>query len=226
VTNQPFYFEIKDLMVQFVSAFNNVVISRHNKDRAVVDKIQARYLYAPKQRVLHDLVNKAQHITLPAVAVSIGNIQRDETRVFNKIFGSYNYAGSTDEGIPTSSKYLPSPVPINIGVNMSILAKYQTDMDQILSNFIPYSNPYIIISWPLPQKIAGEIQEIRSEVEWSGSIDMTYPTDLDPNQPARVSADTTFTIKGWLFPDKTQSDGQNILYVDTKFTPVTGFDYI
>jgi hypothetical protein len=55
---------------------------------------------------------------------------------------------------------------------------------------------------------------------------MTYPTDLDPNQPARVSADTTFTIKGWLFPDKTQSDGQNILYVDTKFTPVTGFDYI
>ena len=213
-------------MVQFVSAFNNVVISRHNKDRAVVDKIQARYLYAPKQRVLHDLVNKAQHITLPAVAVSIGSIQRDETRVFNKIFGSYNYAGSTDEGIPTSSKYLPAPVPINIGVNMSILSKYQTDMDQILSNFIPYSNPYIVISWPLPQKIAGEIQEIRSEVEWSGSIDMTYPTDLDPNQPARVSADTTFTIKGWLFPDKTQSDGQNILYVDTKFTPVTGFDYI
>ena len=213
-------------MVQFVSAFNNVVISRHNKDRAVVDKIQARYLYAPKQRVLHDLVNKAQHITLPAVAVSIGTIQRDETRVFNKIFGSYNYAGSTDEGIPTSSKYLPAPVPINIGVNMSILSKYQTDMDQILSNFIPYSNPYIVISWPLPQKIAGEIQEIRSEVEWSGSINMTYPTDLDPNQPARVSADTTFTIKGWLFPDKTQSDGQNILYVDTKFTPVTGFDYI
>ena len=109
---------------------------------------------------------------------------------------------------------------------MSILSKYQTDMDQILSNFIPYSNPYIVISWPLPQKIAGEIQEIRSEVEWSGSIDMTYPTDLDPSQPARVSADTTFTIKGWLFPDKTQSDGQNILYVDTKFTPVTGFDYI
>lgn len=213
-------------MVQFVSAFNNVIISRYNKDRAVVDKIQARYLYAPKQRVLHDLVNKAQHITLPVVAVSIGNIQRDETRVFNKIFGSYNYAGSTDEGIPTSSKYLPSPVPINIGVNMSILSKYQTDMDQILSNFIPYSNPYIVISWPLPQKIAGEIQEIRSEVEWSGSIDMTYPTDLDPNQPARVSADTTFTIKGWLFPDKTQSDGQNILYVDAKFTPVTGFDYI
>ncbi len=213
-------------MVQFVSAFNNVVISRYNKDREVVDKIQARYVYAPKQRVLHDLVNKSQHITLPVVAVSLAGVSRDETRIFNKIYGSYNYQGSTDEGIPTSSKYLPSPVPVNLSVNMSILTKYQTDMDQILSNFIPYSNPYIVISWPLPEKIAGEIQEIRSEVEWSGNIDVTYPTDLEPTQVARIAADTNFTIKGWLFPDKKQSDGQNILYVDTRFTPVTGFDYI
>ena len=77
-------------MVQFVSAFNNVVISRYNKDREVVDKIQARYVYAPKQRVLHDLVNKSQHITLPVVAVSLAGVSRDETRIFNKIYGSYN----------------------------------------------------------------------------------------------------------------------------------------
>ena len=27
----PFYFEIKDIMTQFVAAFNDIVIKRHNK---------------------------------------------------------------------------------------------------------------------------------------------------------------------------------------------------
>ena len=85
----PFYFEIKDVLTQFIAAFDDVVISRYNKERVIKDKIQVRYVYAPKQRVLHDLVNKAKHITLPAIAVSISSIKRDEKRVFNKLSGSY-----------------------------------------------------------------------------------------------------------------------------------------
>ncbi len=73
-------------MTQFIAAFNDVTINRYNKDREVKDKIHVRYVYAPKQRVLHDMVNKNQHITLPAIAVSIGGISRDSTRVFNKIY--------------------------------------------------------------------------------------------------------------------------------------------
>ena len=109
---------------------------------------------------------------------------------------------------------------------MSILTKYQTDMDQIISNFIPYSNPYIVISWKLPAELSRQLTEIRTEVEWSGTMNMTYPQELDQSQPARVSADTSFTIKGWLFPDKSSTDTKNILYIDTNFTPVTGFEYI
>ena len=214
------------MITQFVAAFNDVIISRYNKDREVKDKIQVKYLYSPKQRVLHDLINKAQHITLPAVAISIGSIERDESRVFNKIVGFYGATGAEDKNVQSVSKFLPSPVPINISVNMSILTKFQTDMDQIISNFIPYSNPYIVISWKVPEAFISEVQEIRSEVLWSGSVDMTYPTELEPSQVARVAADTSFTIKGWLFPDKKQGDGQNIFYVDTSFTPVTGFEYI
>lgn len=221
--NQPYYFEIKDLITQFISAFNEVVISRYNKSREVVDKIQARYLYAPKERVLHDIINKSQHITLPAIAVSISNISRDEQRVFNKIYGSYETPINPDQ---RTSRHLPAPVPIDIGISMSILTKYQTDMDQILSNFIPYTNPYIIISWPIPSVFTSELTEIRTEVLWSGDMSLDYPTELDSSQPARVTADTSFTIKGWLFPEKTMDDGKNILYINSNFTPVTGFEYI
>lgn len=221
----PYYFEIKDIMTQFVAAFDSVVISRYNKQREERDKIQVRYVYAPKQRVIHELLNKTQHITVPAIAVNIAGISRDPQRVFNKIAGTYhtknvNFAGVS--GLATASDHLPSPVPVNINVNMSILTKYQTDMDQILSNFIPYSNPYIIISWKIPGDILQKDHEIRSEVLWSDSISINYPIELSPSTPYRISADTTFTIKGWLFKEKIDTTG-NIFVIDSHFTPVSDF---
>ena len=217
--DQPFYFEIKDLITQFVAAFNSVFINRYDKNRvADAKKLRVSYVYAPKQRVIQDLVNKSMHLTLPVIAVTIGGIQRDSSRVFNNILGSFyanNGAGSTD--------FLPQPVPINITVNMSILTKYQTDMDQILSNFIPYSNPYVIISWKIPSAFVQVQQEIRTEVLWSDNISMVYPTDVDSSTPYRVSADTSFTIKGWLFP-KSQEPANNIFVIDTNFIPVSGFE--
>tara|TARA_R110002020_G_scaffold114605_2_gene263751 strand:- start:339 stop:1004 length:666 start_codon:yes stop_codon:yes gene_type:complete len=221
VKNQAYYFEIKDIVTQFVAAFNNVVINRYNKDKSVADRINVRYVYSPKDRVLHDLVNKSQHISLPVVAVSISSIARDENRVFNKILGHYETKPNE-----VSSKFLPSPIPINIGMKMSIMTRYQTDLDQILSNFIPYNNPYIIISWKVPSELSSSLTEIRSEVLWDGNIAINYPNELQPNQPARVSADTSFTIKGWIFPGQETEDGKNILHVSTNFTTVSGFEYI
>jgi len=225
VKNQSYYWEIKDIVTQFVSAFNNIIVNRYDKSKNIVDKLDVRYLYAPKDRVLHDLVNKSQHITLPAVAVTVTGVSRDEQRVFNKIYGTYTPDGTLTTQ-STVTNFMPSPIPVNIEVSMSMVARYQTDMDQILSNFIPYANPYIIISWPVPTEISSELREIRSEVLWSGDVSLEYPTELAPTDPYRVTADTSFTIKGWLFPAKTQSDSPNIFYVETNFTPISGFDYI
>ncbi len=199
--SDPFYFEIKDLMTQFVAAFDDVTIKRYNKAREAQDKIQVRYVYAPKQRVLHDIINKAKHITLPVIAVSISSVARDPQRVFNKLDASYHLTtlSNTPSGMIGREDKVPQPIPINISVNMNIMAKYQSDMDQILSNFIPYNNPYIIISWKVPASFASIAQEIRSEVLWNENIGLNYPTELTPDSPYRVSADTSFTIKGWLF---------------------------
>ena len=217
----PFYFEIKDVLTQFIAAFDDVVISRYNKERVIKDKIQVRYVYAPKQRVLHDLVNKAKHITLPAIAVSISSIKRDEKRVFNKLSGSYVSRVDPDTltGDLTHEDFIKQPVPIDIDINMSILTKFQTDMDQILSNFIPYTNPYIVISWKLPMQHAVIEQEIRSEVLWNGTMSMTYPTEPGGDS-YRVAADTSFTIKGWLF-HKHSNPVNTIFTVDSRFTTLS-----
>jgi hypothetical protein len=210
------YFEVKDLITQFVSAFDSIIIGRYNKDNSKEKDIRVRYVYAPKQKVLHDLVNKAQHITVPAIAVSITSIARDKDRVESKNIGHM---------INTKGQYsyeVPQPVPVNISVKMSVITRYQDDMDQILANFIPYNNPYIIISWKLPDEFAPSIGvELRSEVLWDENISLEQPTDMGEGLKYRNIADTSFIIKGWLFKKHPDSPIGNIYEIDTNFYPIS-----
>ena len=84
---QTFHFEIRDIISQFIAAFDDVVINRYDKNRNVKSNVKVRYVYSPKERVLFDIVNKAQNMTLPVIAVNVGSISRDESRVFSKIYG-------------------------------------------------------------------------------------------------------------------------------------------
>ena len=106
------------MLTQFVAAFDDIVIGRFNKNREEKDRIQVRYIYAPKQRVLYDIVNENKTLTLPAVAVNVTSVSRDESRVFNKLDGFY-YQGNIGE--ETVSRHLKSPVPVNINLSVSII---------------------------------------------------------------------------------------------------------
>ena len=219
---RPFYFEIKDMLTQFVAAFDDIVIGRFNKNREEKDKINVRYVYAPKQRVLYDLVNENKTLTLPVVSVNVNNISRDENRVFNKLDGFYYQGNIGDDKV---SRHIKAPVPVNISLSVSILSRYQTDMDQILSNFVPFCNPYVVISWKVPEKFSLSVdQEIRSEVLWNGDVNLDYPIETNGRQKARVTADTLFTIKGWLFKDTDDPSG-NIFFVDSNFNTETELEY-
>lgn len=227
--SSPYYFEIKDVMTQFVAAFNDIIINRYNKSRDKKSRVKVRYMYSPKQRVVHDLTNKARHITLPVVAVNITGMSRDEGRVFNKIEGSYlsseeRHQSASKTELSQSTYHTPQPVPINIQVSMSILARYQSDIEQIVSNFVPYCDPYIVISWKMPNEFTPlKDQEIRSEVDWSGDLSINYPEQLTGSEPYRVSADTSFTIRTWLFK-KAPTPVGNIFHITTNITPVSSID--
>ncbi len=216
--NRAFHFEIKNLLTQFVAAFDDTVISRFDKNRNAKSNIDVRYVFAPKQRVMYDIVNKAQNITLPVVAINLNSISRDESRVFNKLNAAL-IPSTESENAKSSSKFL-MPVPVNLEVSMSILARYMQDIDQIISNFVPYNNPYIILTWKVPEEYGANYdQEIRSEVLWSGSLNYSTPTDTTYSEKFRISVDTSFTIKGWLFPEEKDTAG-NIYKVDNNFIAV------
>ena len=207
-------FEVKDLLTQFVAAFDDTVIKRYDRNNNARQEIGVRYVFAPKQRIMHDIVNKAQNIELPVVAVDLAGISYDTDRVFNKLDNFQNYANAN------SNSSIRTPTPVNLTVNMSILCRYMQDMEQIISNFVPYSDPYIILAWKEPVASGrNDVIEIRSEVLWDQNISLNTPTETTYSDKFRIIADTTFTIKGWLFRNKNETSSP-IYFIENNFVNV------
>ena len=217
-----YFFEVKDLLIQFLAAFNNVVIKRFNANRDVGQTLQVRYVYAPKQRVIYDIENFSQNITLPVVSIHMTGFSRDNNRVFNKNLGFYRPDYNIENHKTEITHFYRTPVPVNISVQMNIMTKYQTDLDQIMSNFIPFCNPYIILSWKVPEEYnMPYIEEIRSEVLWDGNVSVTYPTDIAGNRKYFIEGSTNFTIKGWIFPAE-EDPINNIFFIDAALIAAKG----
>ena len=204
--NYTYNFEIKDLLTQFVAAFDDTVIKRFNRAGTPEQEVDVRYVFAPKQRIMYDVVNKAQNLQLPVVAVNLTSVSYDTDRVFNKLNNFENPSGVN------STSSIRTPTPVNLTVNMSILCRYMQDMEQILSNFIPYADPYIVLAWkePVSDALDSDVIEIRTEVLWDESINLNTPTETTYSDKFRIIADTSFTIKGWLF--RNQNETSNPIY--------------
>ena len=200
--------EIQTLMTMFMNSMSDIVVKRFNVHKQPEDQIKTRLVYAPKQRVLNDLLNRDQNLQLPVMACYIGGITRDNNRVFNKILGTYQ---QTEKSTTIYNEKMP--LPIDLAISVSIMTRYQADMDQIVSHLIPYINPYFTVSWRTPGR---PDHEIRSNVFWNGNVAITYPMDLPSSQVARVVADLSFTFKGWMFQAKGDDIGK-ILTFDTSF---------
>lgn len=216
--NQYTYdFEVQTMMTMFINAMSDIVIKRFNANKTPENQIKVRIVYAPKQRVLHDLLNKDQNLILPVVACYIGGLTRDNNRTFNKIVGSYN--------LLPDGRYLneKQPLPVDLTINVAIMTRYQADMDQILSHLLPYINPYFVISWRTPSR---PDFEIRSNVVWNGSANIQYPTDLQTTQVARVIAELSFVFKGWMFQALPKDVVGTIYSIDSTYAISDNIDYL
>lgn len=191
-----YFFEIRSIIKQFEKAFDNIIIKRYDKNNIAKDQISVRYIYAPKQRALYSITDLQKNYQVPAIAINISQISRDLNRNQNIILPNSYINNSTK----IYGEYL-TPLPINIDIQMSIISRNEDDIWQIISNFAPYSNPYIILSFPVPPEFnLPNIQEIRTPVDWNGSINLDFPVNnVDPKTDMFYTADTSFTVKGWLF---------------------------
>lgn len=206
-----------DCITQFVAAFDDAFLYRYTKDFEQKEKINVRYVFGPKQRVLYDIVNQAKNITLPVISMEQTNIKRDSSRI------QFKDQKITRSNINDNNSIarIPTPVPVTMDINVSIVANYKEDIDQIVSNFIPWCNPYFIISWKVPEEFGMDfIDELRTEVTWGGVVDFENPTNIDHSEKYKLVGNTTFNIKGWLFP-ALETPQAPIYVVNTNFVAVS-----
>ena len=183
-------------MTQFNAAFNDTVVYRYTKDGTPKEKINVRYVFGPKQRVMYDIVDQAKNITLPVVSMEHKNIKRDSSSIQFKDqkMSRPNYSTGTVSRVP-------SPIPVSMDVEVMFASYYKEDIDQIASNILAFFNPYIIISWKVPPEFGMDfVDELRTEVTWSGSIDWENPINVANTDKYVVNASTSFSVKGWIFP--------------------------
>ena len=216
-----------DLLMLFTSAFDDAFVYRYDfNTKTPESKIQVRYIHGPKQRVIHDIVTKEKNITLPVVSIEQTGLSRDPDRVTHKYQNIYRPL----LGDPSRVGKIPTPIPVTMDVKVAIIAKYKEDIDQIIQNFATVCNPYFVVSWKIPEEFKLDFtDELRVQIEWSGNISYTTPTSMGVDDKYRITADTTFTIKGWLF-SSSQNPEAPIYVVNTKFinqnllSRVSGYD--
>jgi len=185
-----------NVLTQFVAAFDDCFLYRYTDDFQSKEKIGVRYVFGPKHRVLYDIVNQAKNITLPVISIEQTNLKRDSSRIQFKDQKITRHHLNSD----LVSK-IPSPIPVSMDLEISIITNYKEDIDQIVQNFIPWSNPYFIISWKIPEEFGLDfIDELRTEVTWSGDVSYENPINIDASEKYRIVGNTSFNVKGWIFP--------------------------
>ncbi len=214
MNDSNFNFEIQRLLTHFLAAFDDVQIHRYNGDKYEKNTIKVPFTMAPKSHILQDLVGQTDTVRLPIVAANVTGHKLDIARNKNKI-EDLNYRQ------PDGSYVTIRPIPWNITVELSILAKYQEDVDQIIQNFAVNTNDYIIISWREPR--SG--RELRTEIKWTGDVAIELPAIANQTAdkfPYRIEAKTSFEIKGFLFKTDIEQ-AKPICYIDLDIIPTTNF---
>lgn len=139
---QSFNQELTYANVCFSQLFRNITINRRDNDTNKIEPVKVNFVYGSRSRIIKALENQQEKadFTLPLIAATRTGIQRDPSRLanlHNEIRQSVN--GRIDYNMLT-------PNPINVNYKVTIFAKYQSDIDLILSNWIPFFNNDVWVS--------------------------------------------------------------------------------
>jgi len=97
---------------------------------------------------------------------------------------------------------LMQPVPVSINYEVTILSKWQSDIDQIASNFMVFFNSSLFVSCIHP-KFDGI--KMNNQVVMEDSISEEHPDELDGSSDDFVTSTFNFTFKTFLFAGMKQA---------------------
>jgi hypothetical protein len=131
------------------------------------------------------------------MTVSLTSFSRDPDRVH-----SVNEIVHYQTDPSAMNLYHSVALPITLEYNMEIVAKYMSDLEQILTTFSVIMNPDIYVVFPAPHNLGN----LKTQIIWNGSVAIQNEESIDDRTPWRIIASTSFIVRTWLFPGTTPYD--------------------
>lgn len=212
---RSYNFETKIATGLFANLFNDIEIVRYDgKRQSDGTTIKIPVVIATRSRALKELENPNKTLKVPLISIAKESYERDSQRMVEL----YEHLTDVPEGYTRHNKM--RGIPINITFTVAAIARYDSDLDQIMQNFIPFFKPDVFVSWKHPHN--KEI-EIKSQVVWNGNINYQSPVDITTNTNELYQFETEFVFKTYFFAgnsDDEYDDGPLIKTVN-----VTGNEF-
>lgn len=148
-----YYNEIlRKTIIAFGTMFNNISIKHFDKNNEVLDVVKVPLAYGPTQKFLARLeqspdLNKSTSLTLPRMSFEFNGLKYDSAR---KVTTTQQFV-AIDEIDGVKKTYMP--VPYNMDFELSIMAKVNDDMLQIVEQILPYFQPSYNVTIEMVKRI-------------------------------------------------------------------------
>jgi len=222
LTNHFYHEIIRKTIVSFGTLFNNIEIQHTDKSGKTVSVVKVPVSYGPQQKFLARVSQGRDYqgdstigttLTLPRMSFEVMGMNYDATR---KVSTMQSFKSVNKE----TNKFVKAfmPVPYNINMNLSILAKLNEDAIQILEQILPYFQPAFNLTIDLVD-IIGEKRDMPITLE---NIQMEDNYEDDFLTRRALVYTLSFTCKTYLFgPINNSTDGlikkvQTDYYTETK----------
>ena len=200
---QSFYFStIRKYVTLFGTLFDNISITRTDKNGRLNDFIKVPITYSPKEKMLARIIQDpnldrpSAVPSLPLMAFEMTTIGYDSDRKLSTV----KKIVTSDPSNADKMKYQYNPVPYNFGFTLHVMVKNAEDGTKIIEQILPYFTPDWTTSVHLVPEmdITMEIPVILTNI----SQEDAYESDFKERRSLTWTLD--FVLKGYVFgPVKT-----------------------
>lgn len=200
-------------ILAFGSCFNNILIKRKKEagvdgDNTAIESVKVPIQYGPAQKFISRIAavpnstRQAFQISLPRLSFEVKGFSYDSSR--KVVPTQFIKSSSIDSSIDKKQYTQYMPVPYNLDMELTIIAKNQDDGLQILEQILPCFHPAINVSIEM-------IEETREErdiaIVLNGPVIPKDDYEEDFSQRRTLTWTIPFTVKTYLFgPVDVQKD--------------------
>ena len=200
-----FYNEgLRKVTIAFGAIFNNIQVQRTNSNGDVIQSIKVPLAYAPKEKFINrldqqpNLDEREFAITLPRMGFEIKTLAYDPSRKLTRL-QKFKSVKSNINGKVLDFNY--TPVPYNIGYDLSIFTATAEGGLQITEQILPFFQPdYTVTVNVVPElNMKRDVPIILGNIDFQDSYDGSFTTRR------AVVYTLSFTAKTYLYgPATTQ----------------------